>query len=51
MVQGLWHNGGVQADEEAKFILCCVIFGLSAVGTGALDSHARAKKHDDWVKS
>lgn len=51
MVQGLWHNGGVQADEEAKFILCCVIFGLSTMGTGALDSHARAKKHDDWVKS
>ena len=42
---------GGQADEEAKSILCFVTFGLSTMGTGALDSHTRGKKHDDWVKS
>ena len=39
------------ANEVAKWMLCSVIFGLSTIGPGALDSHAKGKKHNELVKS
>ena len=39
-----------QTNEEAKCILCSVTLGLWAVGSGALDSHAKGKKQNDLLK-
>ena len=40
-----------EPNEEVKCFLCSVRFGLSTVGTSALDSHTRGKRDDDLVKS
>ena len=37
--------------EEVKCILFLVTFGLSTLDTDTLDSRARGKRHDDFVKS
>ena len=38
-------------DKWLKYILCCVTFELSTLGTSALHSHVGGKRHDDLVKS
>lgn len=38
----------VVINEEVKCILFPITFDLPTLGTDALDSHARGKRHDDF---
>ena len=38
----------VVINEEVKCISFAITFDLPTLGTNALDSHARAKRHDDF---